>query len=87
MQTLEQLEASLVETNRIACAIECIFRDEFSDVSKAMLAATFSGLIALVRSNEHAAAKMLIAGASQVPPGVTQERFDEVKQMLIALFP
>ena len=71
----------------IAKRIEAIFRDEFSDVSKAVLAATFAGLLALVKSGEFAAAKILINGANVVPPGVTQARFDEVKTMLLELFP
>lgn len=87
MQTFEQFEASIVKTNRIACAIDTIFRNEFSDVSKAIMAAPFAGLIALVRGDEFEAAKILINGVSTVPPGVTEERFAEVKQMLLDLFP
>jgi hypothetical protein len=87
MQTFEQFEASIVETNRIACAIDAIFRSEFSDVSKAIMAAPFAGLLALVKSGELAAAKILINSVTTVPPGVTEERFAEVKQMLLDLFP
>lgn len=90
MKTHEEVVAHNAEMkdrkNKIS-AIETIFRDEFSDVSKAIMAATFAGLIALVKSGELAAAKILINGVSTVPPGVTQERFDDVKAMLIALFP
>lgn len=71
----------------ITAKIETIFRDEFSDVSKAVMAATFAGLLALVKSGELVAGKLLVENVTTVPPGVTQERFDEVKAMLIALFP
>lgn len=80
-QEKKQLSATITAT------IETIFRDEFSDVSKAVMAATFAGLLALVKSGELIAAKLLVENVTTVPPGVTQERFDEVKQMLLALFP
>lgn len=80
-QEKKQLSATIV------ASIETIFRDEFSDVSKAVMAAPFAGLIALVKSGELAAAKLLVESVTTVPPGVTQERFEEVKAMLLALFP
>lgn len=77
----------IIRSARIRKQIETIFRDEFSDVSKAVMAPVFAGLLALTKSGEFAAAKILVGGASTVPPGVTQARFDEVKRMLLALFP
>ncbi len=83
----EQRTAEIRSRKAIVDAIDTIFRDEFSDVSKAVMAATFAGLLALVKSGEFAAAKILINGVTTVPPGVTEERFAEVKQMLLDLFP
>lgn len=83
----EQRTAEIRSRKAIVDAIDAIFRDEFSDVSKAVMAATFAGLLALVKSGEFAAAKILINGVTTVPPGVTEERFAEVKQMLLDLFP
>lgn len=83
----EQRTAEIRSRKAIVDAIDTIFRDEFSDVSKAVMAATFAGLLALVKSGELAAAKILINGVTTVPPGVTEERFAEVKQMLLDLFP
>jgi hypothetical protein len=83
----EQRTAEIRSRKAIVDAIDTIFRDEFSDISKAIMAATFAGLLALVKSGEFAAAKILINGVTTVPPGVTEERFAEVKQMLLDLFP
>lgn len=79
--------AELRTRKGIISNIEVIFRDEFSDVSKALMASTLAGLIELVKRGEFLSAKILIGGVTEIPPGVTQQRFDEVKSMLLALFP
>ena len=67
--------------------IKKIFRDEFSDVSKAVLSASFSGLVELISQGEFAAAVILVNGITTPPPEVTVERMEEVKALILAKIP
>ena len=79
-QLINQCRASISE-------IKKIFRDEFSDVSKAVFSADFSGLVELISQGEFAAAAILVSGITTPPPGVTVERMEEVKALILAKIP
>tara|TARA_R110000868_G_scaffold387620_3_gene656246 strand:- start:1693 stop:1941 length:249 start_codon:yes stop_codon:yes gene_type:complete len=71
----------------ILLSLETIFRDELSDVSKAVMASTFAGIMELVKRGEFSAAKILVSGISTPPPGITVERMEEVKTLILSKIP
>lgn len=76
-----------IQRRNCLAGLKAIFRDEFSDVSKAVFSADFSGLVELISQGEFAAAAILVSGITTPPPGVTVERMEEVKALILAKIP
>lgn len=64
-----------------------IFRDEFNDTSKAVMSSAFLGLIELLKREEFTAARILVNSINTPPPGITVERMEEVKALILAKIP
>lgn len=86
-ESRQEIAARNIARRVVLLSLETIFRDELSDVSKAVMASTFAGIMELVKRGEFSAAKILVSGISTPPPGITVERMNEVKAQILALFP
>ena len=67
--------------------LETIFVDEFSTVPGGLMAPIYAGLIELIKRGMFDRARVLVGSVTEPPPGITEERMDEVKKQILALFP
>ena len=67
--------------------IETIFREEFSPIAGAVMAPAFAGLISLLERGMFARARILVSGITEPPPGITAERMEEVKTLILSKIP
>jgi hypothetical protein len=67
--------------------LEAIFIEEFSTVPGGLMAPLFAGLVELIKRGMFDRARVLVGSVTEPPPGITEERMDEVKKQILALFP
>lgn len=76
-----------IQSARIRAELKTIFLDEFSNTAKAVLASAYAGLVELVKLGEYVAAAALVNGITTPPPGITTERMEEVKTLILSKLP
>ena len=90
LRTKEQIAALNAQkqvSKTVLDELEQIFLGEFSTVAKATLATSYAGLRELISLGQYDAARTLVNGITTPPPGITTERMEEVKTLILSKLP
>lgn len=83
LRTQEQITT----LNTLLAALDAVFMAEFSDLARGLFRPVLMGIKDSLRAGDTPAAIAAVQAVTTPPPGVTQERLEVVKQMILALFP
>lgn len=83
----EQRNAEIQVRKTALNGLEAIFLNEFSDIAGGLMAPLFAGLTELIKRGMFDRARVLVFSVTTPPPSITEERMEEVKALILAIFP
>lgn len=90
MRTHEQSLAYNAELKARKAAmdgLQKIYIEEFSDIPGGLMAGMYAGLKELIKLGLFDRARVLVDSVTTPPPGITAERMEEVKALILSKIP